>query len=164
MLLYRAMSREEYNILIEKGFEATFRKRWKYFTLDPEYIYIIFHEPNYGLCPKIKYHVAVEFNILFSKPLEWLLRNDVIRVFRERKKYTTIAMKNIAPYHIEKLEYRVVDPDKLPEPEPVLIWINKHGKIRKVYRRDKALTILNQIKNPERILYISGETLWQWKK
>ncbi len=159
MLVYRAMSREEYNILVEKGFGATFRKRWKYFTLNPEYIYIIFHEPNYGLCPKIKYHVALKFRFRFTKPIIWLIRNDLIRVFMERKKYVTVAMRRTIPYYIETIEYRKIDPDKLPSPEPLLIWTNKRGEIREVFREDKAKTILSQLKHRERIIYVSSKIL-----
>jgi len=159
MLVYRAMNREEYRTLIEEGFEATFKRRWKYFTMDPEYIYIIFHEPNYGLCPKIKYHIALRFRFQFIKPITWLLKNDLIRIFMERKKYMTIAMRRTIPYYIKTIEYEEIDPDKLSRPEPLLIWRNKKGETRMVFREDKAKTILSQLKHRERIIYISDKIL-----
>lgn len=155
MIIYRAMHRDEYNQLVSEGFEATFKRKWKYFTLTPEYICVIFSEPNYGLCPQLKYHVAVEFNVEFTKPLEYLVERDIVHVYRERKKYITLAMSHLAPYYIKRITWRRIDPKTLPCPEPYLVWRNRRGIIRRVYRRDKALTVLRNLKHPERIIYIN---------
>ena len=37
--LYRAMSKDEYNILTSKGFQTTFKAKDKFFVDDPKYIF-----------------------------------------------------------------------------------------------------------------------------
>ena len=128
--LYRAMSREEFETLRSEGFEATFRRRWKYFTMNPEYIGIVMHEANYGGGVKGKYEVPVRFEFLFKYGLDELARIGVVKVFCERG-YTTVAMRVAVVGYIENMKWSVMD--SVPIPKPLYTWVSKSGRVVMVF-------------------------------
>jgi len=149
---YRAMSEEEFRILREQGFEATFRRAWKYFSTDPRYIAIVVNELNYGACPEVKYSRVAKFEIRFRKGAE-----KFMRFFRERG-FLNVAMHKNAVTFIEEFKWKELKKDKLPEPKPVLIWVSRKGRIVKVYSEKKAKEILtNMGSGVKRILFINHD-------
>ena len=154
--LYRVMSRDEYRVLEGEGFAATFRRRWKFFTMDAVYAAVLLREFDYGGL-RGEYRVPVEFRIVSSVPLEMLVDLGVARVYPERG-CRTVALSLSALGFFERVEWRRLGVDELPEPEPLLAWLSKRGRVRMVYRRDKALRILASLK-PERIIYVSPSVI-----
>lgn len=140
--LYRAMSKDEYRTLIEKGLFATWRRKWKFFTTSLEYLCIVIDELTYGYCPDIKYSVQVRFDFILNKPLE---ECEGVRIFKERG-YVNVAMSRKAfQYIITYIATRLEREYVLKHcPKPVLVYVSKRGRICKIYSRKKAIKILQQ--------------------
>lgn len=107
--VYRAMSVDEFEVLVNQGFAATFKRRWKYFTLELVYIGIILDELDYGLW-KDKYRVVVEFIVTFKLPLKKLVEMGLVRVLGERG-FTNIAMSRGVLGYIESISWTRLHPD-----------------------------------------------------
>ena len=148
MRLYRAMSKEEFNVLRERGFNSTFRKGWKWFATDPRYVYIVTHELNYNLTPETKYTRVVQFDIEFHD-----IPSHFVRFFCERG-YMNVAINRIALSLVKSVSWTELDKDSLPQPEPMLMWIS-HGKTIQVFDKRKAVKIFkNMIRARMRIIHI----------
>lgn len=154
LVLYRAMCEEEFQILKERGFNSTFRKGWKFFSTNPEYIYIVTHELNYNLIPDIKYSRVVRYTIVFRDFPE-----RYIRFFTERG-YTNVMINCRALPFISAVEWKEVDKEALPEPKPALVWTSKSGRVVKVFSLKKAMQIWNNMRSArQRVLHVDPAIL-----
>jgi hypothetical protein len=151
LILFRAMSNKEFKILKNKGFNYTFKRRYKWFAQDLRYISIVMNEVGYGKCPEMKYHNIIKFIIKLKEitPLKWLH-------LKKEREFINIGMHYECIKYIDNIKFEELNKDKLPKLKPVLKWQSQNGKIVELYDINKAKKIINEMnkRGLSRIIYL----------